>query len=520
MKSNKFLKIKIILYIKMDFNPMGAPPPMAAPSAAKKGGSTTLYIVLFFLCVISIMAGSFYFMNQSQAAKSARDVEKIQTEAASKMKDATSDFEKKQIQAEAAEKTRAAQRKAEFTGKEAALEARTKGKEAQLKALEAKVNSELAAAAKTVKSANALKAKAANERNTAAKRLREATAAKKKADASGKAIDKKLAAEKIKLAKAANKKVAAANAKASAAAKKAKAEAKKAIKLKNALNKVNAKLAGVNFERAAPYGAVPGYQIAGRKGLGNKANVSDPNACKALARAKGANVWGHRGINHPSAKWRNSCFFYKTNPKTKYKGNKNDKIHMIGCSVSGNPKTGCTAVPPKAVAKASSMSTAEARCYLLRYEDLRKAFGNNTYKAKRHWKDHGFKEKRNKSCGDMKVAIGKGSRWCADEGNRMLCNRGAIGGWEKQTLRHVKDGKYFAIKGGRNQKYCADETNKIRCNRGGIGGWEKFKITPRKSGGIVMKGGKKKRWCKLVGGAIRCNTYQSSKRSEFKMKNL
>jgi hypothetical protein len=182
------------------------------------------------------------------------------------------------------------------------------------------------------------------------------------------------------------------------------------------------------------------------------------------------------------------------------------------------------AIAAKAVAKVGSvtpsMSTAEARCYLLRYEDLRKAFGNNTYKAKRHWKDHGFKEKRNKSCGDMKVAIGKGSRWCADEGNRMLCNRGAIGGWEKQTLRHVKDGKYFAIKGGRNQKYCADETNKIRCNRGGIGGWEKFKITPRNSGGIVMKGGKKKRWCKLVGGAIRCNTYQSSKRSEFKMKNL
>tara|TARA_R110000796_G_scaffold2687_1_gene10394 strand:- start:102 stop:1526 length:1425 start_codon:yes stop_codon:yes gene_type:complete len=474
------------------------------------------------------MAGSFYFMNQSQAAKAARDVEKIQAEAASKMKDATSDFEKKQIQADAAEKTRAAQRKAEFTGKEAALQARAKGKEAQLKALEAKVNSELAAAAKTVKAANALKAKAAFERNAAAKRLREAQAAKAKADASGKAIDQKLAAEKAKLARAANAKVAAANAKASAAARKAKAEAKKAINLKNALNKVNAKLgvvsaklAGVNFERAAPYGAVPGYQIGGRKGLGNKVNVSDPNVCKALARAKGANVWGHRNASHPSAKWRNSCFFYKTNPRTRYAGNKADKIHMIGCSVGGNPKTGCTAVPPKAKAKAkaSSMSTAEARCYLLRYADLRKAFSSNTNKAKNHWKDWGFKEKRNKSCGDMKVAIGYGSRWCADEGNRMLCNRGAIGGWEKQTLKHVKDGNVFAIKGGRNQKYCADETNKIRCNRGGIGGWEKFKIYPRKTG-IVMRGGKKKRWCKLVGGAIRCNTYKGSKKTEFKMKNL
>ena len=339
----------------MDFNPMMAPPPMAGPAASKKGGSTTLYIVLFFLCVISIMAGSFYFMNQSQAAKSARDVEKIQAEAASKMKDATSDFEKQQIQADAAEKTRAAQRKAEFTGKEAALEARAKGKEAQIKALEAKVATELAAAAKTVKAANELRAKAAFERNAAATRLREAQAAKAKADASGKAIDKKLAAEKIKLAKAANKKVAAANKKASAAARKAKAEARKAINLKNALNKVNrklagvsAKLAGVNFERAAPYGAVPGYTIGGRTSLGNQFNVTDPNACKALARAKGANVWGHRGINHSSSKWRNSCFFYKTKSgQAKYKGNKNDKIHMIGCTYGGNPKTKCSKNPYK-----------------------------------------------------------------------------------------------------------------------------------------------------------------------------
>ena len=332
----------------MDFNPMGAPPPMAAPAAAKKGGSTTLYIVLFFLCVISIMAGSFYFMNQSQAAKSARDVEKIQAEAASKMKDATSDFEKKQIQADAAEKTRAAQRKAEFTGKEAALQARAKGKEAQLKALEAKVNSELAAAAKTVKSANALRAKASRERNAAAKRLREATAAKKKADASGKAIDKKLAAEKAKLARAANKKVAAANRKASAAARKAKAEAKKAVALKNSLNKVNAKLAGVEFARASPYGAVPGHAYPNRKGVGNKMNVSDPNVCKRLARNYGADVWGHRGIKHPNKKYRNSCFFYQTKSgQAKYKGNAGDKIHMIGCTYGGNLKTKCSKNPYK-----------------------------------------------------------------------------------------------------------------------------------------------------------------------------
>ena len=331
----------------MDFNPMGAPPPMAAPAAAKKGGNTTLYIVLFFLCVISIMAGSFYFMNQSQAAKSARDVEKIQADTTAKMAKATSDFEKQQIQADAAEKTRAAQLRAEFTGKEAALDAKAKGKEAQLKALEAKVNADLAAAAKTVKNANELRAKATFEKNTAATRLREAEAAKAKADASGKAIDKKLADEKAKLAAEANVKVAAANKKAADAATKAKAEANKAKAVKKQLDAVNAKLTGVQFSRSAPYGAVPGYQIAGRKGVGivNKFNVTDPNVCKKLARAQGANVWGHRSISHPSAKYRNSCFFYYAPTSSKYAGNKEDKIHMIGCTYGGNPKSGCSANP-------------------------------------------------------------------------------------------------------------------------------------------------------------------------------
>lgn len=325
---------------------MMAPPPMAA-APAKKGGNTTLYIVIFFLCVISVMAGAFYFQTQSAAAKAAAELEKIQADTAAKMAAAKSDFEKQQIQAEAAEKTRSAQLKAELAGKEAALEAKAKAKEAQLKALESKVNADLAAAAKTVKNANALKAKAANERNAAVKRLREANAAKKKAEASGKAIDKKLAAEKAKLARDAAKKVAAANRKAAVAVRKARAEAKKAQAVKKKLDAVNAKLIGVQYSRSAPYGAVPGYQIAGRRGVGivNKLNVTDPNVCKRLARAQGANVWGHRSISHPNAKYRNSCFFYVAPSSSKYGGNKEDKIHMIGCTYGGNPRSGCRAPP-------------------------------------------------------------------------------------------------------------------------------------------------------------------------------
>jgi len=321
----------------MDFNPMMAPPPMAA-APAKKGGNTTLYIVIFFLCVISVMAGAFYFQTQSAASKAEAELKRIQADAAAKMAAAQSDFEKQQIQAEANEKARSAQ-----------LKANVEAREAQLKMLEAKVNADLAAAAKTVKNANDLKAAATKTSNDAVRKLKEAQDAQKRADATGKENDKKLAAEKKKLARDAAKKVAAANKKAADAAKKAKAEAKKASAVKKQLDKANATIAGVEFKRASPYGAVPGYKYPGRKGAGivNKLNVTDPNVCKRLARAQGATVWGHRNIKHGNKKYRNSCFFYTVDTSKKYAGDKNDTVHMIGCTYGGNPKTKCKANPYK-----------------------------------------------------------------------------------------------------------------------------------------------------------------------------
>ena len=328
----------------MDFNPMMAPPPMAA-APAKKGGNTTLYIVIFFLCVISVMAGAFYFQTQSAASKAEAELKRIQADAASKMERAQSDFEKQKIQAEANEKARSAQ-----------LKANVEAREAQLKKLEARVNADLAAAAKTVKNANDLKAAATITSNDAVRKLKEAQDAQKKADATGKENDKKLAAEKKKLAADAAKKVAAANKKAADAAKKAKAEAKKASDLKKNLDKANSTIAGVEFKRASPYGAVPGYKYPGRKAVGikNKFNVTDPNVCKRLARAQGATVWGHRNIKHKNKKYRNSCFFYTVDTKKKYAGDKNDTIHMIGCTYGGNPKTKCKANP---YAKTSAKNT-------------------------------------------------------------------------------------------------------------------------------------------------------------------
>ena len=71
---------------------------------------------------------------------------------------------------------------------------------------------------------------------------------------------------------------------------------------------------------------------------------------------------------------------------------------------------------------------------------------------------------------------GRSNKYCADEGNRMVCNRDAVGPWEKMELTNLGDGNY-SIKGGRDGKYCADEgNNNVVCNRDGIGQPEIFKI--------------------------------------------
>merc|ERR1712196_357190 len=76
--------------------------------------------------------------------------------------------------------------------------------------------------------------------------------------------------------------------------------------------------------------------------------------------------------------------------------------------------------------------------------------------------------------GGSTVALrgGRGSRWCADEGHRVLCNRPWIKGWEKFAA--VRVGSRVALRGGRGNRYCADEPHGVKCNRPWIKGWEKF----------------------------------------------
>ena len=82
---------------------------------------------------------------------------------------------------------------------------------------------------------------------------------------------------------------------------------------------------------------------------------------------------------------------------------------------------------------------------------------------------------------------GRANKYCADEGNQVICNRAAIGPWEKMQLTNLGDGKY-TIKGGRDGKYCADEGHNIVCNRDEIGQPEIFKIMDTGDGYNIIGG--------------------------------
>eukprot|EP00658_Telonema_sp_P-2_P032222 TRINITY_DN23911_c0_g1_i1.p1 TRINITY_DN23911_c0_g1~~TRINITY_DN23911_c0_g1_i1.p1 ORF type:complete len:522 (-),score=130.83 TRINITY_DN23911_c0_g1_i1:43-1608(-) len=73
----------------------------------------------------------------------------------------------------------------------------------------------------------------------------------------------------------------------------------------------------------------------------------------------------------------------------------------------------------------------------------------------------------------LKGGLNTGTKYCADLGSKLACNRNSIGDSERFVVGDVGDGR-IALKGGKNNKWCAEESSGIVCNRDSIGGWEKF----------------------------------------------
>lgn len=104
--------------------------------------------------------------------------------------------------------------------------------------------------------------------------------------------------------------------------------------------------------------------------------------------------------------------------------------------------------------------------------------------------------------GTYYITSDRSNRNCADEGNRIICNRGHVGSWEKYTIRNY--GGRYAIIGGRGRRYCTDDGRRMKCDRGSWNSWERFKFYYVGNGRYAIKGGRKNRYCSDRGDYIRC----------------
>ena len=82
---------------------------------------------------------------------------------------------------------------------------------------------------------------------------------------------------------------------------------------------------------------------------GKAVGIGDPRGrpkqtleqCRAYAQKKGYKGLGYRTNAHPSAGWRNTCFFYPKVNKFSWKGNVRDKAHFTGCTSAAKSWGSC-----------------------------------------------------------------------------------------------------------------------------------------------------------------------------------
>ena len=95
---------------------------------------------------------------------------------------------------------------------------------------------------------------------------------------------------------------------------------------------------------------------------------------------------------------------------------------------------------------------------------------------------------------------GREGKFCASEGNKIVCDRDSVGGWEKYTIE--KHGDWYALK-AHNGKYCADERYKIVCDRDSVGGWERFNV--EKIGEeFALRSDRDHKYCADTPGGVNC----------------
>jgi hypothetical protein len=95
------------------------------------------------------------------------------------------------------------------------------------------------------------------------------------------------------------------------------------------------------------------------------------------------------------------------------------------------------------------------------------------------------------SFGSLVLIKGANGKYCADEGDKIICNRDNADSWERFRVLDAGHGK-IGLAGGFDNKICADESghsDNIVCNRGNLEGWEIFSVEDAgKDNQVYLKG--------------------------------
>ena len=112
---------------------------------------------------------------------------------------------------------------------------------------------------------------------------------------------------------------------------------------------------------------------------------------------------------------------------------------------------------------------------------------------------------------------------CADEGGRVICNRGHVHGWEKFKLQEI-DGGMYGIKGGQSNhaKICYNDASGVKCNRSATQSildsppdnidMFKFEIEQVGNGLVALKSGDGK-YCRVDNMVMKCDANNSNDNS-------
>lgn len=99
---------------------------------------------------------------------------------------------------------------------------------------------------------------------------------------------------------------------------------------------------------------------------------------------------------------------------------------------------------------------------------------------------------------------GRAKKYCADESDKVICNRDNRGEWETFKIEDLGNNQ-IALLGGRSSKYCSDQNDKIVCNRDKRREWETFKIEVLGDNQIALRGGRENKYCADEEGKMICN---------------